>query len=404
MKSKLFIFGATIVAFIFSTFHIKAQVLSPNAKISLLTVSPGEELYSSFGHSALWVSDYERGIDRVYNYGTFDFRTDNFYVKFVRGTLPYTLSVSPSYYTLEGSRQDNRSVYEQVLNLSLAQKERLYNFLETNYLPENRQYLYKFFYDNCSTRLRDALVAACGDSLKFIDQPIDGTSEAKSFRQWMNTHLDNHKWVGLAMNIAIGLPSDKTCTPKQEMYLPINLQKHLDRAKLGSQKLVKAEKNLVPKIESTAKPSQWNFIYTPSFFSMLLFFAYYITKRYRKKPAPIWFDKVWLGILGLVGLILLPLWLLTDHGVTNWNQSLLIFVPTHLFVLFFINKKAHYHWLWKYFTFCLGLLLLWVGIFIFGIVWNGSNINLMMPLSLIWPSYILIDRYRTLMTKYKTTT
>ena len=144
-------------------FTANAQSLSPTGKISLLTVSPGDELYSAFGHSALWVFDYERGIDRVYNYGTFDFRTEGFYVKFVQGTLPYTLSVSSSYNILEGSRQSNRSVTEQELNLSATQKEKLFLFLETNYLPENRQYFYKFFYDNCSTRLRDALKAACGE-------------------------------------------------------------------------------------------------------------------------------------------------------------------------------------------------------------------------------------------------
>ena len=181
MKFKGLLFT---ICYLLFTVNTNAQTLSPTGKISLLTVSPGEELYSAFGHSALWVYDYERGIDRVYNYGTFDFRTKGFYLKFVQGTLPYTLSVSSSYNILKGSRQSNRSVIEQELNLSSTQKEKLFLFLETNYLPENRQYLYKFFYDNCSTRLRDALVAACGDSLVYSNQPILG--KAKSYRQLMN--------------------------------------------------------------------------------------------------------------------------------------------------------------------------------------------------------------------------
>src|ERR1700709_420640 len=88
--------------------------LSPQAKVSLITVKPGEDLYSGFGHSAFWISDPASGIDRVYNYGTFDFNPD-FYVKFVQGKLDYMLSVSDFNYLVEGYREEQRSVIEQVL-------------------------------------------------------------------------------------------------------------------------------------------------------------------------------------------------------------------------------------------------------------------------------------------------
>jgi hypothetical protein len=238
-----------------------AQTLTKEAKVSLITVSPGQELYSSFGHNALWVSDPAQGIDRVYNYGTFDFRTEGFYLKFLRGTLPYQLSVSPMYYTMYGAQAENRSVTEQVLNLSQNQKQKLYDFLENNYLPENRQYAYKFFYDNCATRLRDAIKIAGGDSLQYYNQPIRGTFEATSYRGWMNSYLGNKPWARFGMNLAIGLPSDHVATPQEEMYLPDNLRDHADRAKIGGQKLVLTKNRLfeATKPDPTSPPICFHF-------------------------------------------------------------------------------------------------------------------------------------------------
>lgn len=380
-----------------------AQILSPTAKISLLTVSPGEELYSAFGHSALWVFDYAKGIDRVYNYGTFDFRTEGFYVKFVRGTLPYTLSVSSSYNILMGSKQDNRAVIEQELNLSAAQKEKLFAFLETNYLPENRQYFYKFFYDNCSTRLRDALVAACGDSLQFINQPIKGTSDAKSFREWMNLYLNNHKWIGMAMNIAIGLPSDKICTPQQEMYLPDNLMFHFDKAKLGGKSLVKIKNKIIENNETQA--SIWDTYLTPNIFFLLVFLAFGVYRKNKVLPKtqyqsklPLWFDKTLLSFLGFIGLILAPLWFLTDHGVTDWNQSLLIFIPFHIVVVFFMSKPPHYQWLSKYFKVCFVVLFLGLIATFIGVFWKPLAF---FPTQLLWFYPILLERYYSLSKQYQ---
>ena len=142
-----------------------SQALSPSAQASLMTFGPGEDLYSVFGHTGIRIKDLGLGFDRVYGYGQFDFRTDNFYVKFLRGTLPYQIGVNDMYSILYAYQAENRTIREQTLNLSPAQKQRLFQALETNLLPENREYQYKFYYDNCATRPRDMLVNACGDSL-----------------------------------------------------------------------------------------------------------------------------------------------------------------------------------------------------------------------------------------------
>ena len=123
-------------------------------QISLLTCDPGEQIYSSFGHSGIRVLDLTSGRDMVFNYGTFDFGAPNFVLNFAGGRLDYYLSVSTYDRFMAEYEYFHRSVREQVLNLNEQQKIELIRFLENNYLPENRAYRYDFFFDNCATRVR----------------------------------------------------------------------------------------------------------------------------------------------------------------------------------------------------------------------------------------------------------
>ncbi len=83
-----------------------------SAMVSLLTCSPGSELYSKFGHSAIRVYDPYAGVDIVYNYGLFDFNTPNFYLKFIRGKLPYQLGVQRFYSFMWDYQSEGRKVEE----------------------------------------------------------------------------------------------------------------------------------------------------------------------------------------------------------------------------------------------------------------------------------------------------
>ncbi len=122
--------------------------------MSVITCGPGtDELYASFGHSAFRVLDRENKIDRVYNYGTFDFNTPNFYGKFAQGKLLYQLSAYNFGNFLKSYHRENRWVKGQVLDLDVNQVQKVFDFLEENAKPENRSYNYDFFYDNCSTKL-----------------------------------------------------------------------------------------------------------------------------------------------------------------------------------------------------------------------------------------------------------
>ena len=140
------------------------QTLSDNAKVSVLTCGKGNELYSLYGHTAVRISDPSSGLDMVYNYGTFDFSTPNFGLKFVKGDLQYFVSTSSFRDFLENYDYEQRSVLEQVLDLPQSKKQELFDRLNRVLSSSERYYTYKFIDRNCTTKVADLLNELLGRS------------------------------------------------------------------------------------------------------------------------------------------------------------------------------------------------------------------------------------------------
>lgn len=327
--------------------------LSPEAKVSILTIGPGFELYSQFGHSALAFEDPQLGISVAYNYGVFDFRTEGFYLKFLRGQLPYQLGRSPLYANLQGWYQEGRWVKKQYLNLTPEEKQAMLGFLERNYLPENREYAYKFFFDNCSSRLGDVI-----QTIKQDDIQWDSTWNASlSYRDWIDLYSkqqENH-WSDFGMDLALGTPADQIASAKQAMFLPDNLASALDRAK------IKQNGEWVPLVISEeyqpgaeVGPPVPAMIRETWLFALL--FLMYIIWFYRSDTT--WrVEYIISGIFALVSLILLLLWVATDHGVTGPNAHLIWTLP-HFFWLKPIAQKWPKKIVWL--LYCLSGVLLFI--------------------------------------------
>ncbi|AQG79069.1 DUF4105 domain-containing protein [Spirosoma montaniterrae] len=333
-----------LLIFYFSlfTFHsAQAQPLSPSVQVSLITYGPGsDDISSAFGHTEIRIFDPVQGLDRNYSYGGFDYNADNFIVKFLRGTLPYRLSAHSLYQVLYYYQQNNRSVREQVLNLSLPQKQRLFAALEENNRPENREYRYRFYYDNCATRPRDMIAQACGDSLQFRapQQPT------KSYRAWMNDYLGEKPWAQLGMNLAIGRPADAMTSNWESMYLPNNVYDNLAAA------VVKQPGGLTAPVVTRSATlfeaqkifrKQVPFIFDPEVVFALLgiVVALFTARRYQRGRVDRWLDRLLFSVVGFWGWFLLLLWIGTDHGVTAWNPTLLWLAPFHLPLVFWATSR-----------------------------------------------------------------
>lgn len=323
-------------------------------RISLLTCTPGLELYSTFGHSALRVFDSTKGTDMIYNYGTFDFYDPAFYSKFTRGKLLYFLSVEKmeDFYALY--EYEKRGIAEQVLNFSCNEKMKLIAALEENAKEENKYYRYDFTRDNCTTRLRD--IVEKYSSQPYISRPI--IHGETTCRKLIHEYLDKsgQYWSELGIDILLGTPLDQKLTNREIMFLPEYLLKGFDSSSTAGKNLV-VEKKLV--LQSSLPPQ------TPSLLSPLVIFSILFLiitiLSFSRKPAIVKtlniFDKIFLFFCGILGLLILFMWFLTDHYTTRNNFNIAWALPTHLIVLPLSFKKP---WVKTYFkiVFWISLLLL----------------------------------------------
>ena len=330
-------------------------------RISLITCSPGAELYSTFGHSALRVTDKSTGTDIIYNYGVFDFYDPDFYVKFVIGKLLYYLDQENFTDFLHNYSADNRSVSEQLLNLGCTEKKEMQQFLFTNLRPENRQYKYDFLFDNCTTRLRDLVLTKSGKKYQTADIL---ENKPTSFRNNIHHYLDMNKmdWSKLGIDLLLGAKLDRHMNSSEAMFLPDYLEKGFDSSRFSTMPLVEQK---IPLFIKKDNPELSKFsITTPGLvFSFLLIALVALSYLSFKGSATILAltDFLLFLITGLLGVLLVFMWTGTDHQICGNNYNLCWALPTHLFAAFYIRNKSH--WAKKYFllTAILSaiLLLIW---------------------------------------------
>lgn len=321
---------------------------SSHLRISLLTCTPGNELYSIFGHSAFRVVDSSKAFnddyrDIVYNYGTFNFDDEGFYLKFARGKLLYYVSIENFEDFKYLYQATNRGITEQVLNLTAAEKVTVQSFLNNNLKEENKYYKYDFFFDNCTTRLRD-IIKKNHDS-SFAVRPV--MPVGTTFRQAIYQYLDKGKqpWSKLGIDILLGKPCDGVMTAEQMQFLPDNLMISLDSA---NHPLILSHQNLYALNDNTNKGP----FFTPFVVFVLVLIVIAALSFVKNKYVQIFlqgFDGILFFSTGLLGIILIFMWTSTDHSMTKDNFNLLWAWPTHFVTSFFVSSKKS--WVKKYFAF-----------------------------------------------------
>lgn len=308
-------------------------------RISLLTCSPGSELYSTFGHSALRVVDSSTGTDIVYNYGVFDFHDPDFYVKFVRGKLLYYLDQGNFSDFLYAYSMDDRSVSEQLLRFDCQEKKEIQRFLFDNIRPENRSYKYDFLFDNCTTRLRDLIwkqLRNDATSAAVTDDP------GRTFRNHLHHYLDMNRmdWAKLGIDILLGSRLDRAMDNREAMFLPDYLEKGIDSTLSGGSTL-SAEKQLLYS-RSAPSPGPGNLLSAPliafSVFCAALILMPYSQSRISANLTALG-DFMLFFLTGLLGVLLFFMWTATDHALCRDNLNLLWALPTHLPAAFFIRSS-----------------------------------------------------------------
>lgn len=317
-------------------------------QISLLTCSPGQDLYAIYGHNGIRIQNKTAGTDIVYNYGTFDFQEKGFILKFMRGKLPYTISAATYDRFLYEYNYFQRSVREQVLQLDSLEKQKIIQFIDWNMLPENKTYKYDFFKDNCATRIRNVL-----------DKHISGIqwntslASGKTFREIIKEYQKGMPWTNFGIDLIIGAPADNVTSLSEETFIPDYLAKAVSHAKNGdfSNSLQVSEIDVL----TFEKPlDKFNFLLSPWFlFSVLLLLEIFIFYRFLAGQLMRWvkyFDRIWIGVVVLSVMLMAFMWFGTDHIPTKYNYNLLWCSPL-LPIFYFLKSRETKYWILKWLLF-----------------------------------------------------
>ena len=353
MKRSLFIY-IYIISLFFCLPATVAQVkphqenaMANSIRISLLTCAAGGEIYSLFGHTSIRYENPAQGIDAVFNYGMFNFNAPNFILRFALGETNYQLGVTDYEHFAAEYNYLGRDVWQQTLNLTEEEKERLVALLTENYRPENRVYRYNFFYDNCATRPRDQIERAVNGTLQYADNMND-YSTGISFRDLLHRYSEGHPWSRFGMDLCMGSKADKPINRRLAMFVPFYVQEYFNKAKIVDKE--GQARPLVAKEEKIVVTGQ-----TPADFitggitpmqsaSLLLALVAAISIYGIQKGKTFWgMDLILFPIVGIAGCILAFLVLFSQHPAVSPNYLLFIFHPFHLFclpcMLFRVRKR-----------------------------------------------------------------
>jgi hypothetical protein len=330
---KKYLFAVFITVLCSSKYlTIKAQ---PQVKI--YTCGVGQELYSCFGHSAVHIIDTNHGIDAVYNYGMFSFSDPQFYLKFVKGTLPYYIGKQSYEGFMYEYQADGRGVVAQLLNLDSIQAMQLYTALENNLLPQNKSYHYDFTFNNCSTKIRDLLDSLFGTQIVF-DTSLP--PHKPTYMHILNQYLAAQHWPRVGIDLLLSSKVNAYMNNYQAMFLPQGLLQGCNNATINGKPLVKQQFNVLPQViafENNSNPPAKIIGITTLILLLIAIFknkykALYILHRIA--------SNIWMVISGLLGCLMLFMWLGTNHLQTQHNLNMLWLLPTHL-LWPFINNKSY---------------------------------------------------------------
>ncbi len=302
--------------------------LSKEASVSLITCGSGTELYTLFGHTALRIKDDSLGFDRVYNYGTFNFREKGFYWKFLRGKLLYYLSVSHFNDFMEVYYAEDRKVSEQILRLNPEEATRIFLFVENNLKPENRAYLYDFIRDNCTTRIRDLFESPLQQGMK-PDADSDSTA-----RYYLRKALQPFPYTRFGIDLLLGARTDQPVATYQTLFLPALLELEMEKSRHPDTQLpLVKETRILLKGQESPRPSLFMqpvlLLLVILLLSALLAFG-----PFRMQGVNRIFDRLFFFSLGIVGCIIAFMWFVSSHYHTALNANLLLFSPLCLFFAF----------------------------------------------------------------------
>lgn len=316
-------------------------VADDGAEAWLVTFSPGEIYFERFGHNAIWLREPALGLDHTFNFGYFDFEQEDFFLRFMRGRMLYFSVAQPASREFEYYRQENRSIRAQKLNLTPPQYQRLRDYLLNEVQPENRDYRYDYYLNNCSTRIRDALDVALDGALSARTGQIPAEL---NFRDQTRRLTQMQFWYYLGLETGLGSPIDRAVTRWDEMFIPMVVADEISMMQVEN---TSPEEPLVAldtmfytstqPLPAVAPATVW---YRYLLLGLMITALAWLSGKFMP---PVWLaglSRAWVLISTTLGLVLAALWFLTDHEASSNNANLLLLNP--LLILALVPKLKRF--------------------------------------------------------------
>ncbi|MFC7301281.1 DUF4105 domain-containing protein [Cognatiluteimonas weifangensis] len=307
-----------------------APAAAATPRLGVMTMQPGEIFWERFGHDAIVVVDPASGAATSYNFGFFDLDEPGFLGRFVRGEMQYMLVALPLQQDLAVYREEGRGVFIQWLDLTPAQATRLAQALAEAARPEHARYRYDYFTANCATKVRDALDAALDGQLH---RQIAGRSRGNTYRSEAVRLASPAPWLWLGFDLGLSRHADQQLSRWEEAFVPMRLADSLAETRLADGRpLVAATQVLLPHRiapEPAEAPRPWWpwALAGLALAAAVLWLGALHPRRLAAIALPFWL----LG--GLLGALMLFLWLGTAHRAGWGNENLLLFSPLCLLLL-----------------------------------------------------------------------
>jgi len=300
-------------------------------RVDLYTYGPGSAYWERFGHDALVITDAASGEAYAFNYGLFDFEQKDFYLNFARGIMIYRAAAWPAADDIQEYSGEGRSITDQHLNLTPAQRTALRDFLVWNVQPEHSRYRYRYFADNCTTRVRDALDRVLGGTLE--TQLTAPAARDETYRSETDRLMSGQPWLMYLLDLGLGPYADQPLTRWTGAFIPARLMVELrgvhgtDGAPLVQSATVLSPQRL-PSPPAHAPDMRWPLLIAGLILGIAFFAAAWLRDAYDIERW--WFAVVGTAyalLAGIAGALMLVLWFGTAHRAAWANENLWLFNP-----------------------------------------------------------------------------
>jgi Domain of unknown function (DUF4105) len=307
----------------------------------LLTCGPGTETYSIYGHSAIRVVIPEKHTDIVYNWGVFDFSTPNFAWKFAKGKLDYMLIAVPLKSFLQDYFFEQRYVYSQKINIDAKETHNLIELINDNLKPENIKYRYDFFYDDCSTRIRDLIEKSIGEKLKY---PPPETGRIPTFREMVAKYQNPYPWLKFGVDLLMGSTTDKRAVFRDRMFLPIDMKDELSKSVIHrSDKMIPLLQNPEILLDFDEPVIRQKFFTGPPFiFTLVIIIILILAALTKSRKIISLIDIIIYSVFSILSVLMIFFNFFTYHQQTKWNLNIIWLNPFIIvcLVILILNKTG----------------------------------------------------------------